>query len=361
MDRSLFGVSSEEAVDQAEMKITLCENAADAQRWQDFVETHPECTNYHRWNWKQVIEDSFGWPTYYLMAEEGAEVHGILPLVWQKSWLFGSFVSSLPFLNGGGIVANGKDAEENLLGEAIRLARQVKADYLELRQRGDHQLNLLPKTNKVTVVLPVQSDSERMWKAMETKIRTKVRKSMSFGLTAEFGGRELLDDFYRVFCENMRDLGTPVYSPDFFSEILRVFPEDSHLCVVRHQGTAVAASFLSGFRDTVEAVWSSSIRRYLSMKPNMFLYWNLFCFAGQRGYRIFDFGRSTVGSGTHDFKLQWGSQTVPLHWVYWLPHGDHLPELNPENPKYRAAIWVWQRLPLGLTRKLGPKIVRCLP
>jgi serine/alanine adding enzyme len=160
----------------------------------------------------------------------------------------------------------------------------------------------------------------------------------------------------------MRDLGTPAYGRSFFLETLRALPDHTHLCVVRHQGEAVAASFLVGFRDRVEAVWSSSVRKALPLKPNMFLYWNLFCYAGQRGYRIFDFGRSTVDSGTHAFKMQWGgAQTVPLHWDYWLPGGDDLPELNPRNPKYRMAIWVWQKLPLGLTRMLGPNISKCLP
>jgi hypothetical protein len=97
------------------------------------------------------------------------------------------------------------------------------------------------------------------------------------------------------------------------------------------------------------------------MKPNMLLYWNLFSFAGQQGYKLFDFGRSTVDSGTHAFKLQWGSETVPLHWNYWLADGDKLPEINPSNRKYELAIRVWQKMPLSLTRLLGPRIARCLP
>ena len=123
----------------------------------------------------------------------------------------------------------------------------------------------------------------------------------------------------------------------------------------------MATSFLIGFRDRVEAVWSSSLRSALSLKPNMFLYWQLFCFAAQQGYQVFDFGRSTIGSGTHTFKLQWGAETIPLHWDYWLANGDKLPEINPSNPNYDIAIRAWQRLPLSLTRLLGPRIARCLP
>jgi serine/alanine adding enzyme len=343
------------------MSITLCTSPADGELWQQFVETHPDCTNYHRWGWKGVIEKSFRWPTFYLMDRDEQGVRGILPLVWQNSFLFGNFLTSMPFLNSGGVVANENKVKQALVDEAAKIALQRKARYIELRHREDLKLNLLQKTHKVTVVLPLSADEEVMWKALDTKIRTKVRKSINSGLKAEFGGKELLNDFYAIFAQNMRDLGTPVYAKTFFENILDAFPADTHLCVVHHEGTAIAASFLSGYRDRVEAVWSSSLRKYLSLKPNMFLYWKLFCFAGQRQYKLFDFGRSTVGSGTHDFKLQWGAVTVPLYWDYWLPDGQTLPGLNPDNPKYKLAIRVWQKLPLPLTRFIGPHIVRCLP
>ena len=343
------------------MRISLCNSTADAERWEEFVATHPQATSCHRWNWKQVIENSFGWPTFYLEAEEDGRIRGVLPLVWQKSWLFGSFVSSMPFLNAGGIVAETQAAEQLLLEEAIRLAKRLGAEHLELRHREDHGLNLPTRTRKATVVLPVEQDTEKMWKALRAKVRNQIRKAMNFRLTVGFGRQEFLGDFYAVFSENMRDLGTPVYSRKFFSEILRAFPSDAHICVVRHEGRPVATSFRIGFRDRIEAVWSSSIRKYLSMNPNMFLYWQLLCFAGQRSYRMFDFGRSSIGSGTHAFKVQWGSQTIPLHWIYWLRASDHLPQVNPENAKYRIAIRAWQKLPLALTRAFGPRIARCLP
>ena len=343
------------------MKTVLCTTPADGKRWEDYVNSQPLATNYHRWNWKQVIENSFGWPTYYWLAEEDGKVIGILPLAWQKSRLFGSFMTSLPFLNAGGILADNQAAEQALLQEAIRTARDAGAKHLELRHREPHQLNLHTKTSKITMVLPIGPDQDKMWKDLGTKMRTKVRKSLSFGMTAEYGGAEFLGDFYEVFSHNMRDLGTPVYHRGFFEEILRAFPQDTYICRIRHEGNTVAVSFLSGFRDRIEAVWSSSVQKYLSLKPNLFLYWNLLCFSGGKGYRLFDFGRSSVDSGTHEFKLQWGAQTTQLYWDYWLPNGNQLPELNPQNPKYRAAIWLWQRLPIPVTRVLGPKIVRCLP
>jgi FemAB-related protein (PEP-CTERM system-associated) len=343
------------------MKICPANNEVQAKAWEQFVTHHATSSNYHRWGWKQVIENSFHWPTFYLMAEEGEEVRGILPLVWQKSRMFGNFVTSLPFLNCGGVVAEDQSTKDALVSEAVALTKRVRADYLELRHRSDPELSLPAKTHKVAMVLPVGPKEEAMWATLPHKVRTDIRKSVKAGLEAEFGGRELLPTFYEIFAQNMRDLGTPVYGRGLFSEIFSAFPNDSYICIVRHKDRAIATSFLSGYRDTVEALWSSSLYEFAPMKPNMFLYWRILCFAGERGYRVFDFGRSSVGSGTHRFKKQWGSQEIPLHWAYWVPDGRTLPEVNNQNPRYQFAIRVWQKLPVSITKLIGPPIVRCLP
>jgi len=295
------------------------------------------------------------------MALEGECVIGVLPLVWQKSILFGTFLTSLPFLNAGGILATTKDAESFLLKEAVSVAHHVGAASIEFRHRDKCELGLPVKENKVTMLLPIHSDPEITWKALNTKMRTKVRKAQSLGIVAEFGSKEFLDDFYAVFSHNMRELGTPVYSRRFFEKILNVFPEHTFLCRIQYHGITVAVSYLCGFRDRVEAVWSSSLRSHLHLKPNIFLYWSLLSHFGQQGYRVFDFGRSSMGSGTYDFKCQWGAKPAPLHWDTWIREGLELPERNPENPKYRLAIKLWRKLPLPMTKLIGPHIVRCLP
>jgi FemAB-related protein (PEP-CTERM system-associated) len=345
------------------MRVVCAKDDTDGRRWEQFVGSSPASTCYHRWNWKRVIEQGFGWPTYYLMAEDGeGRLAGVLPLVWQKSLLFGSFLTSLPFLNAGGILSISKEADESLLEEAIQIARRIGAASIEFRHRDLHHLGLPVKNNKVTMVLPIHHDSELTWKALDTKVRTKVRKACSYGMSVEFGVAEYLDDFYTVFAHNMRELGTPVYSRKIFAEILTAFPEDTFLCRIRYGNKVVAASFLCGFRERIEAVWSSSLRTHFHLKPNMFLYWNLLSHFGSKGFRLFDFGRSSVGSGTYLFKQQWGAQPVPLYWDTWLACGHgKLPERSPENPRYKCAIRVWQKLPLALTKLIGPRVVRCLP
>ncbi len=198
-------------------------------------------------------------------------------------------------------------------------------------------------------------------KAFNAKLRNQVRKAVKSGLSVAVGGRELLTDFYTVFVRNMRDLGTPVYAEKFFAEVLRVFPSDARIIAVYLEGRPVAAGLIIWFRETVEIPWASSIRDYNQFCPNNLLYWMALQYAVIHGFKRFDFGRSTSGEGTYRFKEQWGAKPVQLNWQYLLSEGREMPELNTRNPKFEMAISVWKKLPLTVTRALGPHIVKNLP
>ena len=188
--------------------------------WERFVETAPGASNYHRMGWREVIERSFGHPTYYLSAWQDGQLQGILPLVHMQSRLFGSFLVSLPFFNYGGLVTVSESVRPPLLLEAQRIREAKGAEYLELRHLQENAVDLPGKNHKVTMLLELEADEESQWKAFDAKVRNQVRKAMKVGLTSRCGGAELLGDFYEVFSQNMRDLGTPVYGEEFFNQVL---------------------------------------------------------------------------------------------------------------------------------------------
>ncbi len=342
------------------MQVTLAVQT-DSVAWDDFVSRHENCVNYHRWGWKHVIEQAFHWNTQYLMAKGNGSLRGILPLAENKSRFFGHIFCSLPFFSQAGVVADSKEVANALTDKAIALAESAGAEYVELRHSYDGALSWPAKTSKVTLVCDVFPTPEENMQHLSTKMRTNVRRSLRSELEAEFGREEYLDDFYQVFCRKMHDLGTPPYSKKFFEVILEIFPEDSFICRVRHSGVTVGAAFLTGYRDSIEANWSACLPEAVALRPNMFLFWRLLCFAGQKKYRLFDFGRSSIDSGTYRFKQQWNTRVLPLFWNYWSRSSEQVLELNPSNPRYRAAIWVWKLLPLSLTKLVGPTIARCLP
>jgi serine/alanine adding enzyme len=334
----------------------------DRQRWDRYVMESGDTACYHLIAWKDIIETSFGHKTYYILAEDGQrEIQGILPLVRLKSFFFGKFMVSLPFFNYGGISAHRSEIREQLFQKAVHFAREDGAAHIELRHT--HSIDGLPaKTSKVSMKLALSQNPDELWNVFPSKLRAQVRRPIKEGMYAKIGGEEELNDFYAIFSRNMRDLGTPVYPKEFFRNILRAFPESAWICTLctMHR-EPVAAGFLVGFKDTLEIPWASSLRSHNRYSPNMLLYWSVLRFACGKGYKVFDFGRSTPGEGTYKFKEQWGARPVQLYWHYWLKNGTVLPELNPKNSKYRMAIGIWKKLPVGLTRMIGPSIVKNLP
>jgi serine/alanine adding enzyme len=330
--------------------------------WDDFVSRHPDATSYHQYGWREVVGKSFGHAAYYLAcSDEDGTIHGILPLVNMQSRFFGNFMVSLPFFNYGGLLSDSEQADHSLLKAADSLRQHIGASSIELRHFAAPHGELPAKTPKVTMIIDLSDNGDRQWKGFNAKLRNQIRKAEKSGLQIVTGGPDLLDGFYQVFCRNMRDLGTPVYGIDFFRNILNVFPQTTKIFSVTHNDTIIASGIASWFRDTLELPWASSIRKYKSLCPNNILYWGSIKFAIEQGFSKFDFGRSTPNEGTYRFKEQWGAQPVPLYWQYLLGAKTPMPELNPKNPKYRLAISLWQKLPVGLTKILGPPIVRNIP
>jgi FemAB-related protein (PEP-CTERM system-associated) len=337
-------------------------DCSDRRRWDDYISNHATANNYHRYGWRDVIERSFQHSCYYMAARENdGGIVGVLPLVYMKSKLFGRFLVSQPFFNYGGMLCNNSDIGSALLREADNLRNKLGAEHVELRHIEPCSTDLPTKQHKVSMVLNLAIDVESQWQGFNAKLRNQVRKAEKSGLSAVVGSAELIADFYTVFVRNMRDLGTPVYGEKFFAEVLEAFPDSTRIIAVYLEGKPVAAGLITWFRDTVEIPWASSIRDYNPLCPNNLLYWTALQYALTHGFKRFDFGRSTPNEGTFNFKKQWGAVPVPLHWHYLLPEGASLPELNTKNPKFDMAIRVWQKLPLVLTRILGPQIVRNIP
>ena len=142
---------------------------------------------------------------------------------------------------------------------------------------------------------------------------------------------------------------------------LIIWPRTTRVFAVYHNATLIASGIALWHRDTLEVPWASSINDYKSLCPNNLLYWDVIRFAVNKGFSKLDFGRSTPHEGTYNFKKQWGALPVPLYWQYLINSKNAIPDLSPANPKYHAAIRLWQRLPISVTRVLGPLIVRNIP
>ena len=334
-----------------------------AQKWNEYVDANPKSVCYHTIEWKTIIEKSCKLESFYLYAVDDKEkIHGILPLFLSKSKLFGTYLTSIPYFNYGGILADSKETADLLFDESAKIAQEQNASHIEFRDiKNDFITDKPVKTHKIRMLLSLPPSAEELWNAFKSKLRSQIKRAQRENMTVKLGGSELINDFYKVFSRNMRDLGTPVWTKKLFTEIFNELPDKTRISCVYFQNQPVAAGLIIGFKKFLEIPFASSLRKYNRLSPNMLLYWSILEFACNNGYDTFDFGRSSVDSSTFRFKQQWGAEPETLNWLYWLPEGEKLPEINPQNPKYAMAISMWQKLPLPVANFIGPKISRMLP
>lgn len=328
-------------------------------QWDAFVMAEPRATFFHRAGWKTVLERAFGHRTHFLQARRNGELEGILPLAQVRSLLFGNNLSSLPFCVYGGIVARNAEAEAALRGTACALAERLRVDALELRHLEASDSGWPVKSLYVTFRKAIDPDPEVNLKAIPGRQRAMVRKGIDECLAGEVD--EGVDRIYRVYSESVRNLGTPVFSKKYLRVLREAFGSDCDVLMITQQGRDVAGVLNFYFRDQVLPYYGGSIGAARDIRGcNHFMYWELMRRAAERGYRVFDFGRSKEGTGPYAFKKHYGFTPEPLHYEYFLVKAQDVPNVNPTNPKYQLLIKAWERLPLPVANTIGPLLARSL-
>lgn len=336
------------------MKVRLA-GASDRAAWDRFVLAHPEGSAYHLFGWKSAVEGAYGLSCPYLLAEGGGDVRGVFPLVHLRAPLGRGVLVSLPYCDVGGPLSDAADGVQALLGAARALAGERRVG-LELRSALPAG-GLVSSPHKVRMVLALPDNSEALLGGLSSKLRSQARKPEKDGLTARLGGAEFIGDFYRVFAENMRDLGSPVHSRAWIEAVVRGYGERARVGVVYlPTGEPAAGGLILCHDRTVSIPWASSLRRYNRQNPNMLLYWGFLRFAADRGYPRFDFGRSTPGEGTYKFKEQWGARPEPLHWRVLSAAGERPAAEGPPSSLRERVAWAWAKLPLPVANWLGPRL-----
>lgn len=332
----------------------------DAAAWDAFVEATPEATFFHRYAWRTLNAQVFGHTPHYLLAERAGHIEGVLPLVEVRSRLFGHALVSTPFCVYGGIAAASEAARAALDTHAQQLAQSLGVGHLEYRDRDRPLHEDWPGTDLyVTFRKPIEPEVEKNMLAIPRKQRAMVRKGIKNGLVAEI--EEGVDGFFRVYADNVRRHGTPALPKRYFKALRESFGRDCEVLLVRTPAGKVVSGVLSfRFRDEILPYYAGDTVEARALAANDFKYWEVMRRACEQGVRLFDYGRSKVGTGPYDFKRNWGFEPQPLHYRYKLVRAQRLPENNPSNPKYRLFIRAWQHLPLPVANFLGPYIVRNL-
>ena len=330
-----------------------------AEAWDGYVNNHPDGTFFHLSGWKRVLEKGVGHPAYFFCALKGDQIVGVLPTGHVKSMLFGNSLISSPFSVYGGPIADTEEIEQQLTQAACELAKRLKVDCLEMRLREKINPDWPTKDLYVTFRKEIDPDPDVNMKAIPRKQRAMVRKGIQAGLVSEID--TTLERFYEAYSFSVWRLGTPVFPKGYFQALKDVFGESCEIITITTESGELVASVMNFyFKDEVLPYYGGGLDIARDCKGNDFMYWEVMRMAAERGIRVFDYGRSKLETGSYRFKKHWGFEPEPLPYQYFLVKADEVPQINPNNPKYKLFIDTWKKMPVGLSRIIGPWLAKNL-
>lgn len=334
----------------------------EAARHDAFVRARDNGTPFHLTAWGRAVARGTGAKPRYLVAERAGQIVGVLPLTATSSPLFGKALVSNALAVYGGPLADDVETHAALDIAAWAIAGRIGVRVLEYRDQARLRPEWAAKSDVyATFKRPLGADEDANLKAIPRKQRAEVRKSQDFGLETRIGrGRADLAAHFRVYGASVRNLGTPVFPARLFAAILSEFGDDADILTVYKDGIPLASVLSLYYGGQVLPYYGGGVPEARTWRANDHMYWQLMEHARRRGCTSFDFGRSKTGTGPFAFKKNWGFEPAPLHYEFRLAPGHAVPDLSPNNPKYRAMIAAWTRMPLWLANRLGPLVSRGL-
>lgn len=349
---------SQETIDRRPDAVTVRPyEAADTAAWDAFVERSAAGTFFHLSGWARVLQATFGHTPYYRVAERDGRIVGVLPLARINSRLFGDRLISTPFCVTGGPLAQDAVVADGLSQEASRLADALNVAYVEYRGAAVPTDGWIAESETYAgFSREMESDDETEMKRIPRKQRAVVRKSLKNGLADTIDGDP--ERFRRLYAESLRNLGTPMFPRTYFENLVSVFGDACEILTVCKDDEPLCSVLSFYFKDRVMPYYTGGRDAARRLGANDFMYWRLMRRAADKGYKVFDFGRSKLESGPYHFKKNWGFEPEPIVHSYYLRTVADIPKVNPNNPRYAVFIGLWRRLPIPVANTLGPWIVR---
>lgn len=334
---------------------------SDKAQWNEFVDKHDNGTFFHLAEWAELIKDVFSHTPRYILAKSTAseEILGVLPLVEQKSRLFGHSLISTPFCVYGGAIAQNDSIREALENKALEVGHELAVDYVELRNKKEvHNVNFDRFCHHSTFGSELPEGRDNILSAVKKKQRANIRHSFKNALDIRVD--EDAATAYDIYSESVRNLGTPVFHPSYFPSLFKYFGNKVNVLTVENNGKPVSSVLSFYYKNEVLPYYGGGTTSARSLKSNDLMYFELMCYAQQRGCQYFDFGRSKDDSGAFKYKATWGMQPEPLYYMRALVKATEHPNLSPNNPKYALVINAWKKLPLWVSRLVGPFLSKYL-
>jgi len=315
-------------------------------------------------SWMFFTQQAYKLPVFRIVSQTDDHVDGWLALAHIKHPLFGNYLVTSPFGSYGGFGYADETVRDGLLEKAQALTKELGANHANVRFEAGVEnppSGWIQDPNYCTFFVDLPSDPDELLGTFSSTHRNHIRKSLKKGFTIRFGQLDLLDNVYEGLARSMHELGSPYHNKAYLCSMAEALGANLEFAVLYDADGKIAGAGVFIFHgDVVTNLHANILRGFRSNYAGEFLYWSVIERYSKMGFKVFDLGRSLIGSGNETFKMKWCPRRQLLAYWYALMEGASLPDLNQKNPKFQLVIKLWRLAPAFVVRLLGPHLINGL-
>lgn len=311
---------------------------------------------FHSIEWMTIIKECFGINHKIAFLKNNNKIVASIPFINFFNLIKGQSALPLHFSGySGSIVATNEIDKKEILNYFFSYCKKNKfyTQVPELSIIRGHEYFSGYSIYKMKIDFRLSIEKQVLDRANK-RVRSYIKNAIDSNLSSSFGGLELLNEFYKLYLQNMKELGSPPLPRVFFKKVFNYLPQITRILLVKNQNKNCSGMFVIKVSEIELYAFSICTPRFYQTKlSSYFTYIQAIKEANNIGCSVMNFGRSIDGTGTSIFKKRYGLKDTPL-MIYSVDKKWTV--LNPDNSVLRYVVRIWKKLPIPLT-KLGGKVL----
>ncbi len=271
---------------------------------------------YYSSRFRDLLVDELGCKPEYLVAREGGEIRGVLPLMWSDD-AGDRVLNSLPYYGSHGApLTSSQDAERALIdawneraADPRTLAATMVANPFRDSEPLEPEHELTDRRISQVTALPDAPNEDDILTLVESSARRNARKAARAGIEIETDA-SAWSDLHEIHQANMTAMGGLAKSRGFFEAVTRHLRpgEDFDLWAARLDGETIAGLLVLHFGGVSEYFTPATRYENRSDQPLALILVKAMVAAAARGSRRWNWGGTWSNQdGVYRFKRKWGA------------------------------------------------------
>lgn len=294
--------------------------------WDNFVKSFSQRTFFHSWAWLEFLRISFRFKPLHLGIFSNNKIVGVFPAIECQKGLLKIIASPL---SGTHTAHMGPLVSSILLRETIEafyyFFKEKHYDYVEIAFPYHLERNIFTQFDfhvqeRQTYIVKLENDSDKMWKKLHIKCRSKIRKAQKSGIEiVEANQREKIVELYKMLKEvSNRRKGIPMKSLSFYYNLWDCFRKKGQLKLLfaKYKDKLVAGAIFPHDDEGVFYFSGGGYKEYLRYAPNNLIQWQIIKWASKNKLKYYNMYGGVSPEGIGRFKKSFGPEIITYTQVW---------------------------------------------